>query len=142
MNTDDTPISNDMADQQATARPADGEQPREARMPHSRPRCAVALDVPVELTSPEDRSGGTGAGGFELFPGFKRPPNQGTPPRTAPVTHALPIAEEVDDHDDYFDDGEEEPCANCDGWGYTNCYCGGDFCICDYNGEKPCWTCV
>lgn len=44
--------------------------------------------------------------------------------------------------DDYFDDdGEGPPCPRCDGDGTVNCYCGGDFCVCENYGEKDCPLC-
>lgn len=77
---------------------------------------------------------------YELFPGFKVPPND--PSRDLrPKLTVCPEPLVVQGYDDYFDD-EEESCRNCDGWGYTDCHCGGDLCVCEYNGEKPCWTCI
>lgn len=47
-----------------------------------------------------------------------------------------------DDIDDYdYDDGEEAYCTTCDNSGYVNCYCGGDFCVCRWHGERPCRDC-
>lgn len=48
-----------------------------------------------------------------------------------------------DEPDDYeyedFDDGP--PCPRCDGQRTVNCYCGGDFCICENYGERDCPLC-
>lgn len=76
----------------------------------------------------------------ELFPGFKTPPTD--PSRD--LRPAFTIArhpEEDDDQPDYDEDIESEECPNCEGWGFFNCFCGGDFCICSYNGERPCFQC-
>lgn len=32
-------------------------------------------------------------------------------------------------------------CATCQNTGWINCYCGGDLCICENNGEEPCPSC-
>lgn len=32
-------------------------------------------------------------------------------------------------------------CRRCDGDGEINCYCGGDLCVCENYGEKPCPRC-
>lgn len=32
-------------------------------------------------------------------------------------------------------------CDHCNNTGSIDCYCGGDLCICDNNGEKPCPHC-
>jgi len=32
-------------------------------------------------------------------------------------------------------------CEHCQNTGYLDCYCGGDLCICDNNGEYPCPYC-
>ncbi len=40
------------------------------------------------------------------------------------------MAYEIDDSDD-----------TCGGLGYIECYCGGDNCVCDWNGEIPCGGC-
>lgn len=29
----------------------------------------------------------------------------------------------------------------CEGYGYYDCLCGGDLCICSFNGEEPCPGC-
>lgn len=79
---------------------------------------------------------------FELFPGFKVPP---TDPRRElrPKVIICEPAREYDHSADY-DDGlaEEEMCAWCEGWGYRDCHCGGDLCVCSYNGEIPCPYCA
>lgn len=76
----------------------------------------------------------------ELFPGFNTPPND-------PSKNPRPAFTVTPENPRYMDDGyddemDEEPCAKCDGWGYIDCFCGGDFCICSNNGEEPCWNCV
>lgn len=38
----------------------------------------------------------------------------------------------------YDDEGLEESCG---GTGTLNCFCGGDLCVCDYNGETECFGC-
>lgn len=32
-------------------------------------------------------------------------------------------------------------CSTCQNTGWVNCYCGGDNCICENNGEYPCPEC-
>jgi len=32
-------------------------------------------------------------------------------------------------------------CETCHNTGYVNCYCGGDLCICENNGEEECPSC-
>lgn len=32
-------------------------------------------------------------------------------------------------------------CEHCHNTGYVDCYCGGDLCICENNGEEPCPYC-
>lgn len=39
------------------------------------------------------------------------------------------------------DDGTLQYCDRCQNTGYMPCYCGGDQCFCDYQGEKPCSRC-
>jgi hypothetical protein len=77
----------------------------------------------------------------ELFPGFKVSPKDPSRDLRPPFTVAL-TPREMDERDYEDDDFEGAPCRNCEGWGYTDCFCGGDFCVCDYGGEKPCLTCV
>lgn len=43
------------------------------------------------------------------------------------------------DHDGYDDD--LLPCPRCDGFGYVDCYCGGDLCVCENHGETMCPLC-
>jgi hypothetical protein len=31
--------------------------------------------------------------------------------------------------------------SRCDGHGYNNCLCGGDFCVCHNHGEVECFGC-
>lgn len=79
---------------------------------------------------------------FELFPGFKVPPVDPSRAQVArpPLTVAL-TPEELDEDNDYFYDAPSE-CKYCEGWGYTDCLCGGDFCVCRFNGEIPCFHCA
>ena len=86
-----------------------------------------------------DGAGSGGVGGV-LFPGFRVPPND--PSREIKPRAGLTASEPPRDmSDDYDDDGEEEACGFCEGWGYVDCHCGGDLCVCDYNGEIPCYQC-
>lgn len=40
------------------------------------------------------------------------------------------------------DDDDERPfCFTCQNTGWINCYCGGDLCVCENNGEFPCPKC-
>lgn len=32
-------------------------------------------------------------------------------------------------------------CSTCHNTGWVNCYCGGDLCVCENNGEEPCPMC-
>lgn len=32
-------------------------------------------------------------------------------------------------------------CSECQNTGFVECYCGGDLCICENNGEEPCPAC-
>lgn len=32
-------------------------------------------------------------------------------------------------------------CTHCQNTGWVDCYCGGDLCICENNGEEPCPYC-
>lgn len=32
-------------------------------------------------------------------------------------------------------------CSECQNTGWVDCYCGGDFCVCDNHGEEPCPMC-
>lgn len=32
-------------------------------------------------------------------------------------------------------------CPHCGGIGSVPCHCGGDLCICDNDGERPCYVC-
>lgn len=32
-------------------------------------------------------------------------------------------------------------CENCNNTGWVNCYCGGDLCVCENNGEEECPVC-
>lgn len=38
-------------------------------------------------------------------------------------------------------DDDLVPCPRCQGDGSVECYCGGDFCICENYGERDCPTC-
>lgn len=47
---------------------------------------------------------------------------------------------------DFFDDENEVPegcvlCPRCTGQSVVYCHCGGDLCVCDNYGEKPCPLC-
>lgn len=46
------------------------------------------------------------------------------------------------DDDDYFDDDQPEGyCDLCNNTGWVDCYCGGDLCVCESQGENPCPQC-
>jgi len=32
-------------------------------------------------------------------------------------------------------------CSECNNTGWLDCYCGGDLCVCENNGEYPCPYC-
>lgn len=32
-------------------------------------------------------------------------------------------------------------CHHCNNTGWLDCYCGGDLCVCENNGEYPCFHC-
>lgn len=32
-------------------------------------------------------------------------------------------------------------CHHCNNTGWVNCYCGGDLCVCENQGEEPCFAC-
>lgn len=36
---------------------------------------------------------------------------------------------------------EKPYCHHCNNTGWLDCYCGGDLCVCDNNGEYPCFHC-
>jgi hypothetical protein len=40
-----------------------------------------------------------------------------------------------------FDDEEMVTCPRCMGLGSIDCHCGGDLCVCENYGERPCPTC-
>lgn len=44
---------------------------------------------------------------------------------------------------DEYDDSDENPeyCHVCNNTGWVNCYCGGDLCVCENQGEEPCPKC-
>ena len=50
---------------------------------------------------------------------------------------------ESSDYDDFdfIDDGHLVVCPRCNGDGSVNCYCGGDQCYCDNQGDAPCPIC-
>lgn len=82
----------------------------------------------------------------ELFPGFKVPPNDPSREVKRPavtwvgnITESQPRVE-MDD-DDYRDDGDEW-CDTCANTGSLDCHCGGDLCVCRWNGERPCPSCA
>lgn len=45
------------------------------------------------------------------------------------------------EEDFYGDDRDGVICPRCSGDGTVDCYCGGDFCVCDNHGERDCPTC-
>mgnify|MGYP006909096115 CR=1 FL=1 len=45
------------------------------------------------------------------------------------------------DQFDYYDQDDYQVCPRCDGHRYIHCYCAGDFCVCDNQGEKECPFC-
>jgi len=103
-------------------------------------RCDAWLGDANKSSAPDAEGAGSGGVGGVLFPGFKVPPND--PSREVKPRAGLTVSEPPRDmSDDYDDDGEEEACVFCEGWGYVDCLCGGDFCVCDYNGEIPCYHC-
>lgn len=58
------------------------------------------------------------------------------PEPTGPAPANFP-EDEIDD-----DGGDERPyCCCCNNTGTVDCLCGGDFCVCDNYGEKPCPKC-
>lgn len=78
----------------------------------------------------------------ELFPGFKTPPND--PSRDVQwkrngvrITPQPDLGYENDDSD-FEESDEREYCATCGNTGYVDCHCGGDLCVCRWNGERPC----
>lgn len=32
-------------------------------------------------------------------------------------------------------------CTHCQNTGWIDCHCGGDLCVCENNGEEPCFYC-
>lgn len=74
----------------------------------------------------------------ELFPGFKVPPVDPSRDIRLKVIVTQPPIDDMEP----FDDFEEKTCKHCDGWGYADCFCGGDPCCCGYNGERPCYYCA
>lgn len=44
-------------------------------------------------------------------------------------------------YEDDYDDEDARFCFTCQNAGVVNCYCGGDFCVCDNHGEMPCPKC-
>ena len=49
----------------------------------------------------------------------------------------------ADDYDHYEPDIPDGHvlCPRCDGHSEVACHCGGDLCVCDNNGDKPCPFC-
>lgn len=47
----------------------------------------------------------------------------------------------MEDHYDPSDFEEGVMCPRCSGGGWLNCYCGGDLCVCDNQGEAECYFC-
>ena len=55
--------------------------------------------------------------------------------------HPIVVLEgSIVDHDHDCDDTEPF-CFTCQNMGTVNCFCGGDLCCCDNNGEMPCPKC-
>ena len=48
-------------------------------------------------------------------------------------------AQQYDGHNDY--DERDAWCDRCQGLGSVSCYCGGDNCVCEHNGEMDCPSC-
>ena len=46
-----------------------------------------------------------------------------------------------EDSYDFYDDREAIWCDRCQGSGVAECYCGGDQCYCENNGEMECRRC-
>ena len=42
-----------------------------------------------------------------------------------------------------FEDFDEDftQCPHCSGWGFIDCHCGGDLCVCENYGEADCPLC-
>lgn len=76
-----------------------------------------------------------------LFPGFKVSPLD--PSREVKQRPLVTFMPNIDEHEPGPEDNDDsEPtCSACDGWGYFDCFCGGDLCVCNYGGERPCWEC-
>ena len=47
-----------------------------------------------------------------------------------------------DEVDDFYDEGEGCMCPRCMGQGSLNCYCGGDQCYCENQGDVDCSLCL
>lgn len=80
----------------------------------------------------------------QLFPGFKVAPNDPSREvkRTPLTITPLPDYDEGSDDDEFEHDQWGEPlCEFCEGWGYTDCFCGGDLCVCLEGPEIPCPRC-
>jgi hypothetical protein len=43
--------------------------------------------------------------------------------------------------DDEYQDDDIGYCDQCQNTGWVDCYCGGDMCVCENNGEEPCPAC-
>lgn len=112
------------------------EEPRSG----SQQRVGMRTEQEPSANSTSDAVGGGGVGGFDLWPGFKTPPTD--PSRDMKQRAPLTVAPEPQDYDGgEYDDDQDEACEHCDGRGYTDCLCGGDFCVCSNNGEEPCYYC-
>lgn len=48
------------------------------------------------------------------------------------------IQDDEPDFDDYLD---LPSCPHCMGSGEVPCHCGGDMCLCDYQGDATCYVC-
>lgn len=42
---------------------------------------------------------------------------------------------------DYYLSDDDVTCPRCSGGGYIDCHCGGDLCVCDNYGDRPCPLC-
>lgn len=54
---------------------------------------------------------------------------------TDPNDKSLGRPEEDEDEGEFW-------CEECHNTGSVECYCGGDLCVCEYNGEMPCPCCA
>ena len=59
---------------------------------------------------------------------------------TPEISKTLGFQKPTDDIDDNYDRSDNW-CEHCHGLGIINCHCGGDICVCAYNGEIDCPHC-